>query len=115
MQICTHITRLLLALLLSLGALLAVGATPAQAAGPCRVDGYTIHARLRMAQRDISKAEVRASVSQNCSSGYRQKDGTWIYRASGVSGLPTVVLNDNAWVVTTFWPSAGGGGGGGSW
>lgn len=115
MNLRVRFIRLLLAVVLSLGALLTVGVAPAQAAGPCRVEGYTLHARLRMAERDISKSEVRASVSRFCSSGYRQSDGTWIYRASGTSGLPTVVLNSRGYVVTAFWPSGGGGGGGGSW
>ena len=50
----------------------------------------------------LRKAEVRATVSRFCSSGSGQSDGTWIDRASGTSGLPTVVLDSHAYVVTAY-------------
>ncbi len=85
------------------------------AAGPCRVNGYTIHARLQMSTRDISKSEVQESVSTNCAAGkWQPKSGTWLYQSK--SGfLPTVVLNNSGWVITTYWGSGGGGSSIGSW
>lgn len=100
------------ALLLSLVAFTAVTTAPAYAAGPCRVTGYSIHARLAMIDRDISKSEVRQTVSQYCSSGYRQANGNWKYRSTSAF-LPTVILSNNGTVVTTYWEGSGGGGGGG--
>jgi hypothetical protein len=64
-----------------------------------------------MAVRDISKAEVRESVRVNCSHGFKQSNGTWIYQGS--SFVPVVVLNGKGTVVTTWWAGSGGGGGGG--
>lgn len=95
----------------------------AEAAGPCKVTGYTLHARLRLAERDYSKAEIEKSVKVNCSKGKWQPapKRTWLYPAQGCSGLPTVVLNPQGEVVT-FYPPSGfdggggcGGGGGSSW
>lgn len=89
----------------------------AQAAGPCKVNGYTFHATLRMQRRDIDRADVVNAVRVNCARGKRQSNGTWIYKGSSFDTPkgPVVVLNGNGWVVSTWWPNGFGGGGGGSW
>lgn len=109
-----HARRILLALVASLALvfpMLAV-AQVAEAAGPCRVTGYSNHAKLRMAERDWSKAEVKETVRVDCGRGYLQDNGNWIYESSS-SFRPTVVLGDQGNVVTVQNPSSGGGGGGG--
>lgn len=106
---------LALALALIIGAASLMGITPqAHAAGPCVVNGFTNHAKLRMSERYMGEGSIRDSVSTHCSSGVRQSDGTWIYESHSAF-LPTVVLNGNGFVITAWWPDAGGGGGGGSW
>lgn len=74
----------------------------AHANGPCKVTGYTIHAQLQMSKRDISRAEVMASVRVNCHRGkWQEAQGTWLY--SGHRRLPDVVLNKKGVVVTVFY------------
>lgn len=101
-----------LAFLLSPILVSTVDVAPAHAAGPCRVTGYSLHARYQMAVRDISKAEVQDSVATFCSSGVHQANGNWLYRSTSAF-LPTVVLSSGGTVVTTWWEGDGGGGGGG--
>lgn len=78
------------------------------------VNGFTNHAKLRMSERDIGEGEVRESVAVHCDTGIDQGDGTWRYEST--SGfLPTVVLNNDGFVVTVWRPGGNGGGGGGGW
>lgn len=108
-------TAVLLALLLSIGV---VSPLEAHAAGPCRVDGYTYHARLQMSVRDIGHGEVVAAVNHNCHRGKWQADKqTWIYRGRTFDfpKRPVVVMNRSAIVVSVWWPSRSGRGGGGGW
>lgn len=107
-----------LALLLAMLMLSSVGilgvSSKAYAAGPCVVNGFTNHAKLRMSERDIGEGEVRESVAVHCDTGIDQGDGTWRYEST--SGfLPTVVLNNDGFVVTVWRPGGNGGGGGGGW
>ena len=76
----------------------------AHANGPCKVTGYTIHAQLQMSSRDISRAEVLASVRMNCHRGkWHPNQRTWLY--GGHRGLPDVVMNKDGVVVTAFYRS----------
>lgn len=85
----------------------------AEAAGPCKVTSYSLHARIRLAERDYSKAEIERSVKVNCSKGrWQSSKGTWLYPAQSCSGLPTVVLNPQGVVVTFYAPTGFDGGGG---
>lgn len=109
-----HALVALLATFALVGSSFTVGVTEAEAAGPCRVTGYSTHAKLRMAERDWSEAEVRETVRVECAYGVRQSNGNWRY-TSYTGFRPTVILATNGTVVTVLDASAGGGGGGGSW
>jgi hypothetical protein len=85
-----------------------VGVKTAEAAGPCRVSSFSLHARIQMATRGISEREVRDAVRYNCADGFRQSNGTWKY-PQGTSCYPTVILSNSAVVVTTWWDREGGG------
>ena len=77
---------------------------------PCSVSFYTLHARLRMAERDISDWEVRNAVSVSCQQGQVQwqwLQGTYRYYATYI----TVIMNSSGGVVTVYYTSGGGGGG----
>ena len=78
---------------------------------PCKVYGFSLHARFRMATRDISEAEVKRTVSENCSQAWIEDTSVGLAdRTFYYPGHPAVVLNSQGVVVTTMWV-----GGGGSW
>lgn len=75
---------------------------------PCTVSYYTTHARLRMAERDISKAEVVSAVKDACRNSnvhYQWWDGTYKYE----SGFLGVIMNGRGGVVTVYWRTSSGG------
>jgi len=112
MKLKAGLITVLAALMLALLPLSTFGVSEAHAAGPCKVTGYSNHAKLMVSQRDISKAEEVQSVKQYCSAGKKQSNGNWLYKSTDAF-LPTVVLSSNGTVVTTYWEGSGGGGGGG--
>ena len=106
------LATLLMSALLFVGPVVAGTATEALAVGPCRVTGFSLHARVAMATRGISETEVRDSVRIYCHRGVNQGNGTLKYGAGQSGGLyPVVIINNNGNVVTTYWDGSGGGGG----
>lgn len=119
----TNLTALLVAILMSLnltalgpGQLFTVAVTNTVSplalpiGAPCSVRSYSTHARLQMAERDISEAQVRDAVTTSCrydKVGW-QWDGTYRYYGT----IVVVVMDWRANVVTVHFNS---GGGGGSW
>ena len=78
------------------------------AGAPCTVSYYTTHARLRMAERDISKAEVVSGVKDACRNSnvyYQWWDGMYKYE----SGFLGVIMNRQGGVITVYWRTSGGG------
>lgn len=78
------------------------------AGAPWTFSYYTTHARLRMAERDISKAEVVSGVKDACRNSnvyYQWWDGTYKYE----SGFLGVIMNRQGGVITVYWRTSGGG------
>ncbi|WP_226361020.1 DUF4258 domain-containing protein [Pseudonocardia sp. ICBG1142] len=64
---------------------------------PRHIAGYTIHAKLRMSERDIGEKEVNALVRFG-PEGINQGDGTWKIMEADTPFA--VVINGSGWVVT---------------
>lgn len=64
---------------------------------PRHIAGYTIHAKLRMSERDIGEKEVSALIIFG-PEGVNQGDGTW--KVVEADTPFAVVINQDAWVVT---------------
>ena len=66
---------------------------------PRYVAGYTLHARLRMSERDVSSAEVETLVRFGPNGRY-QGDDTWLIVEA--ENPLRVVINRNAYIVTVY-------------
>lgn len=112
-----HRTRIILILAALVAGLGIVQPGTAQAAGPCKVVGYTTNATKEMQARGITKTDVVNAVRINCANGMRQGNGTWIYAGSffQLPRRPVIVMSGSGWVQSAWWAGGVGGGGIGSW
>lgn len=86
--------------------IISVKSVPAGA--PCSVTGYTLHARYRMATRDISEWDVENAVSKSCSqSKVVSEEGGTKFKYTATYVEP--VLNTSGAVVAVY--ESGGSGG----
>lgn len=81
-----------------------VGSSVAPAQVPSRprhVAGYSLHAKQRMAEREITDAEVVALVESPQVGLYQDDNDTWILQDPQT--YLAVVINKNAFVVTVYY------------
>lgn len=77
---------------------------------PCRVSYFTLHARLRMAERDISEWEVKNAVDYSCR--HNRVTWQWLQGTYRYDGTYVGVAMNGAGGVVTVWLKGGNGGGG---
>jgi hypothetical protein len=75
----------------------------AQELRPYRVSGYSTHARVRMAERDISPRDVVELIESDVPGVYQQHNDTWLVEGEGyvLSNL-AVSINRNGYIVTVY-------------
>ncbi|WP_141924008.1 DUF4258 domain-containing protein [Haloactinospora alba] len=65
---------------------------------PCGPEGYSLHAQLRMTEKDISETEVENTMWDYSGVAYKQSNGKWRYPGDDI----VVIANDKGWVVTVW-------------